>query len=92
MMTSSVLNMTSLWRYIHVAFEERDYGFCSGWKFGEKSSRFIESEKNLKSLEKNSKALSIKAQHSILQLKLPLNTDYTSDSRKINHRYESFDL
>ena len=79
----------------HVAFEERDYGFCSGWKFGEKSSRLIESENFLKFLEKsrknNSRALSRKAQHSTLQLKLPLNTDYTSDSRKMSHKDESLD-
>ena len=44
-MTSSVLTLRHYDVISHVAFEERDYGFCSGWKFGEKSSRFIESEK-----------------------------------------------
>ena len=54
-MTSSVVTLRHCDVISHVAFEERDYGFCSGWKFGEKSSRFIESEKFLKFLEKSRK-------------------------------------
>ena len=55
LMTSSVVTLRHCDVISHVAFEERDYGFCSGWKFGEKSSRFIESEKFLKFLEKSRK-------------------------------------
>ena len=86
--------MTSLWRHIQTAFEERDYGFCSGWKFGEKSSRFRESKKFFwkSDFQIASKALSIKAQHSSLQLKLPLNSNQTSDSRKMSHKDESIDF
>ena len=54
-MTSSVVTLRHYDVISHVAFEERDYGFCSGWKLGEKSSRFIESKKILEFLEKSRK-------------------------------------